>query len=425
MSQQDLIERDRAVIWHPFTQSGMEQDMLPVTRAKGASLYLNSGEELLDGISSWWCNLHGHGHPAIVEAARRQCEQLDHVLFAGCTHEPAVKLAERLLQQVPGQLRKVFYSDNGSTAVEVALKMAVQWWYNRGAQRSTIVALENSYHGDTFGAMAAGARGLFTKPFDSMLFQVKHIGTAGSDSDLTRLEDLCRRKEVAAFIFEPRVQGAGGMCMYSTDALNQYLAICKEHGVLCIADEVMTGFGRTGPLFASAELCPSPDIICLSKGLTNGSVPLAVTACSQEIFEGFISNDHSRTFFHGHTYTGNPIAAAIALASLELTLSEECSSARARIHNAHTEYARALRTIAGVNDVRLTGTILAFDLYDPGSGGYTSSIRNVAMKFFRDRGVLLRPLGNTFYCMPPYCITEEQLARIHTSMIDCARELAR
>jgi len=425
MSQQDLIERDRAVIWHPFTQSGMEQDMLPVARAKGASLYLNSGEELLDGISSWWCNLHGHGHPAIVEAARRQCEQLDHVLFAGCTHEPAVKLAERLLQKVPGQLRKVFYSDNGSTAVEVALKMAVQWWYNRGAQRSTIVALENSYHGDTFGAMAAGARGLFTKPFDSMLFQVKHIGTAGSDSDLTRLDVLCRRKEVAAFIFEPRVQGAGGMCMYSADALNQYLAICKEHGVLCIADEVMTGFGRTGPLFASAELCPAPDIICLSKGLTNGSVPLAVTACSQEIFEGFISNDHSRTFFHGHTYTGNPIAAAIALASLELTLSEECSSARARIHNAHTECARALRTIAGVNDVRLTGTILAFDLYDPGSGGYTSSIRNVAMKLFRDRGVLLRPLGNTFYCMPPYCITEEQLARIHTSMIDCARELAR
>lgn len=423
MSYKNLLERDHAVIWHPFTQSGMQQDMLPVMRAKGATLYLSSGEELLDGISSWWCNLHGHGHQAIVEAARKQCELLDHVLFAGCTHEPAVQLAERLLQNLPGKLGKVFYSDNGSTAVEVALKMGIQWWYNRGEQRTTIVALTDSYHGDTFGAMAAGARGLFTKPFDSMLFQVEHISTAGSDNDVARLADLCQKKEVAAFIFEPRVQGAGGMCMYSHDVLMRYIAICKQHDILCIADEVMTGFGRTGPLFASSQLYPAPDIVCLSKGITNGSIPLAVTACSQEIFEGFLSNDHSRTFFHGHTYTGNAIAAAIALTSLELTLSQECTAARARIQRAHAECASVLKTIPGVSDVRLAGTILAFDLHDPASRGYTSSIRDVAMKFFRKQGVLLRPLGNTFYCMPPYCTTDEQLAQIHTSMVDCAKEL--
>jgi adenosylmethionine-8-amino-7-oxononanoate aminotransferase len=424
MSRNDLLARDRAAVWHPFTQSGMEQDMLDIARAKGASLFLTSGEELLDGISSWWCNIHGHGHPALIQAATRQFETLDHVLFAGCTHEPAVQLAERILQITPGELSKVFYSDNGSTAVEVALKMAVQWWYNRGERRSTIVALEDSYHGDTFGAMAAGARGLFTKPFDPMLFEVKHISTQCSQADLGLVEELCRTKQLAAFIFEPLVQGAGGMRMYSPEVLNRYTEICKQYGVLCIADEVMTGFGRTGPLFASSTISAPPDIVCLSKGLTNGSVPLAITACTEAVFQGFISADHSRTFFHGHTYTGNPIAAAIALASLELSVSDDCTKVRNRIHNAHIACAHRLRSVPGVTAVRTTGTILAFDVSESGNRGYVSSIRDRALKFFRNKGVLLRPLGNVVYCMPPYCITEAELARIHESILEFASAIA-
>jgi adenosylmethionine-8-amino-7-oxononanoate aminotransferase len=425
MAPKNLLERDKAVIWHPFTQSGMEQPMIEVAQAKGASLFLSTGEEVLDGISSWWCNLHGHGHPAIVAAATEQLQTLDHVLFAGCTHEPAVQLAERLLTALPGKLSKVFYSDNGSTAVEVALKMAIQWWFNQGQTRTTIIALEDSYHGDTFGAMAAGARGLFTKPFDQMLFDVRRISTAGAPEDLEQLETLCASGAAAAFIFEPLVQGAGGMRMYDPAVLNRYVEICKKRGVFCIADEVMTGFGRTGPLFASSVLDQAPDLICLSKGLTNGSVPLAITACSEDIFQGFVSADYSRTFFHGHTYTGNPVAAAIALASLTLSVSDDCTRSRTRIHDAHQSCASVLRDIPGVSSARVTGTILAFDLTDTNSGGYTSSIRNAAMKFFLQHGVLLRPLGNIVYCMPPYCTTDSELARIHEQIIHFARTRAR
>lgn len=421
MTDSTLTQRDRAVIWHPFTQSSINDDMLEVSRAAGASLLLSSGETLIDGISSWWCNLHGHGHPSLIRAASEQFATLDHVLFAGCTHEPAVGLAERLLQILPGNLSKVFYSDNGSTAVEVALKMALQWWHNQGKPRTRVVALEHSYHGDTFGAMAAGARGLFTEPFDDMLFSVERISTAGSQKDIERLRTLCETESIGAFIFEPLVQGAGGMRMYDAAVLSRYVDICKQYEIPCIADEVMTGFGRTGPLFASSLIQNTPDIVCISKGLTNGSIPLAITACSDKIFQGFVSSDYSKTFFHGHTYTGNPIAAAIALASLELTLSDGCLTARERIHQAHRACASELTHIPSVSDVRITGTILAFDIVDRKNQGYLSSVKQRAMKFFRQRGVLLRPLGNVVYCMPPYCTTPRELETIHSSMVDFAR----
>lgn len=415
-----LSARDRSVIWHPFTQTGLAHEPLVVTHAEMSKLFLDTGEALIDGISSWWCNLHGHGHPKLAQAAFEQFKTLDHVLFAGCTHQPAIELAERLISILPGTFSKVFYSDNGSTAVEVALKMAVQWWHNQGQRRSKIIALENSYHGDTFGAMAAGARGIFTKPFDPMLFSVEHISTQGSAADLQRLKKLCQTGDVAAFIFEPRVQGAGGMNIYADSTLNAYVDICKEFGVLTIADEVMTGFGRTGPLFASSVLSRSPDLICLSKGLTSGSVPLSVTACSSAIFDGFTSPDHSRTFFHGHTYTGNPIACAIALASLELTTSAACSQARAMIEEGHKECAKRLAKLASVENVRVAGTILAFDISSRSSDGYTSSARDEAMAFFRSKGVLLRPLGPIVYCMPPYCITKGELDTIHSAIIEFA-----
>jgi adenosylmethionine-8-amino-7-oxononanoate aminotransferase len=420
MLKSDLITRDRSVIWHPFTQSALQQSPLAISEAHGAWLHLETGERLLDGISSWWCNLHGHGHPALVAAATEQFQKLDHVLFAGCTHEPAVSLAEQLLAILPQGLSKIFYSDNGSTAVEVALKLAIQFWHNRGESKRTIAALKGSYHGDTFGAMAAGARSLFSKPFDPLLFDVKHFSTCAEDDELSSFETLCRSGSVAAFIFEPHVQGAGGMNVYDLVNLERYLAICREHDVLCIADEVMTGFGRTGPLFASSGLQHAPDLICLSKGLTSGSIPLAVTACSERVFEEFVSSDYSRTFFHGHTYTGNPIACAVAIASLSLTLSDECTAARARIEAAHKDCIATLTELPCVENARVAGTILAFDYRDPHAAGYLSNVKAKAMDFFQKRGVLLRPLGNVIYTMPPYCVQTEDLALLHEALVDFA-----
>lgn len=408
-----LIERDRNAIWHPFTQAGMYQEPLLIRAAQGTKLTLDDGRELIDGISSWWCNIHGHGHPALVEAASRQFSTLDHVLFAGCTHEPAITLAEGILSALPEGFSKVFFSDNGSTAVEAGIKLAVQYWSNQGERRNRIIALTDSYHGDTFGAMAAGARGIFSAPFDTMLFEVDRVSTRGGVADIEQFERLCAQKHVAAFIFEPSVQGAGGMIMYDNAILERYREICRRHAVLTIADEVMTGFGRTGPLFASSALTTPPDIICLSKALTSGSLPLALTVCSERIADAFISSDHSRTFFHGHTYTANPIACAVANASLSLTRSDECSAARARVEAAHNRCASHLAQHSSIENVRIRGTILAFDVRTGDHTGYTSSISRSAGAFFRSRGVLLRPLGNVVYFMPPYCITDSELNLAH------------
>jgi adenosylmethionine-8-amino-7-oxononanoate aminotransferase len=403
----------------------MHQEPLLIKAAKGTKLILDDGRELIDGISSWWCNIHGHGHPALVEAASRQFSTLDHILFAGCTHEPAITLAEGILAALPRGFSKVFFSDNGSTAVEAAIKLAVQYWSNQGERRNRIIAFTDSYHGDTFGAMAAGARGIFSAPFDTMLFEVDRVSTQGNPDEIERFEQWCEEKQVAAFIFEPSVQGAGGMVMYDNAVLDRYREICRKHEVLTIADEVMTGFGRTGPLFASSTLTTPPDVICLSKAITSGSLPLALTVCSQRVAEAFISPDHSRTFFHGHTYTANPIACAVANASLALTLSDECSAARARIESAHTQCAECLRSYSVLDNVRVRGTILAFDVRTGDQAGYTSTISRSAGAYFRARGVLLRPLGNVVYFMPPYCVTDSELNHAHTLMEEFAAQVAR
>ena len=417
-----LREREAEVIWHPFTQSGMEVTPLSVVAAEGSNLILEDGRKIIDGISSWWCNTHGHGHPELVKAAAKQFATLDHVMFAGFTHEPAVALAEALLKVLPQGFAKVFFSDNGSTACEVALKLALQFWSNQGlSKRRRIIALDGGYHGDTFGAMAVGARGPFSAPFDSMLFEVERVSIDDGEAALAHMRSLCESEEIAAFIFEPLVQGAGGMRMYDAALLDSYMAIAHEYGVLSIADEVMTGFGRTGALFASESLLLSPDIICLSKGLTAGSLPLAVTVCTQEIFERFISSDHSRTFFHGHTYTANPIACAVALVALNLTVAPECEAARKRIEHLHREAAEELSRIGYIENARVCGTILAFDLNMGDVPGYMSNIARQAFQFFIERGLLIRPLGNVVYCMPPYCITEGELASIYHAMRDfCA-----
>jgi adenosylmethionine-8-amino-7-oxononanoate aminotransferase len=321
-----------------------------------------------------------------------------------------------LCEVVPHGFQRVFYSDNGSTAIEVAIKLAVQRARHRGERRVKFLALEGAYHGDTFGAMAVGARSIFSAPFDEMLFSVEFLSIRGDDRDMERAELACRGGDVAGFIFEPLVQGAGGMRMYGADVLDRYAALVRHHGGVVIADEVMTGFGRTGELFASGEMEIPPDIICLSKGLTSGTLPLAVTMCREELFGEFISNDHSRTFFHGHTYTANPIACAVALASLDLTVSDQCRTARARISAAHEAFAARLHKMGCVDDPRAKGTIVACNLRTSEAGGYLNTAAQRAREFFIERGVLLRPLGDVLYCMPPYCVSDGELAAIYDAV---------
>ncbi len=417
----NLVVRDAAVVWHPFTQVELADPPLPVAAARGTRLILEDGTQLIDGVSSWWCNIHGHGHPELIRAAATQMEELDHVIFAGFTHEPAVSLAEELTAVLPHRFDKVFFTENGSSAVEVALKIAVQYWHNQGQHRTRIVALDHSYHGDTFGAMAAGARGIFARPFEEMLFGVERLSTEGTERDLATCRSLCASGQAAAFIFEPGVQGAGGMRMYSPAVLDSYLEVFREHGVLCIADEVMTGFGRTGPLFACSELQNAPDIICLSKGLTGGTLPLAVTACRNQVFDAFRSREPAHTFFHGHTYTANPIACAVARASLRLTLNPQCTARRDHIAQRHTALLARLAEFPHISDPRASGTILAFDVRVSLERGYTSSISQLAQRFFRERGVLIRPLGSVVYFMPPYCISDEELDAVYAALIEFCR----
>ncbi|WP_234736486.1 adenosylmethionine--8-amino-7-oxononanoate transaminase [Tellurirhabdus bombi] len=411
-----LQERDKKVIWHPFTQMKTALPPIPIVRGEGTMLYTEDGRTFIDAISSWWVNLHGHAHPYIAEKVAAQLTTLEHVIFADFTHNPAVELAERLLPLLPANQAKVFYSDNGSTAVEVALKMAFQYWHNIGKPRTKVIALEDAYHGDTFGAMAVGGRSAFTAPFVPFLFDVEYIPAPipGREEEvLARFESLLD-ENVAAFIFEPLVQGAGGMVMYEPEILTKLIQAAQKKGVLAIADEVMVGFGRTGKLFASHYLTDvKPDLMCLSKGLTGGTMALGVTTCSEQIYEAFLSADKHKTLFHGHSFTANPLACTAALASLDLTLSEATKTAIQWLADRHQTFAKQLVQHPVVRHVRQRGTILAFDLHLGGETSYFNNIRDVAYAFLLERGVLMRPLGNVLYLLPPYCITEEQLTFVY------------
>jgi adenosylmethionine-8-amino-7-oxononanoate aminotransferase len=378
------------------------------------------GRILIDGISSWWVNLHGHAHPAVARAIALQARRLEQVIFAGFTHAPAETLATRLCQILPGGMTRIFFSDDGSTSVEVALKIALQYWHNLGRPRKTIVALDGAYHGDTFGAMAAGARGLFSTPFDRHLFKVARLPFPSAEnlaSATRRLDRLLSSGQVAAFIYEPLVQGSAGMRIYPAASLAALLGRAKAAGVPCIADEVMTGFGRTGTLFASQQVGPSPDLICLSKGLTGGFLPMGLTAVSQKIFRAFDSARPERTFWHGHSYTANPLACAAALASLDLLLSKQSRDARTRLASTFGEWASALAEHPAVENARHLGCILAFEVKSP-EGGYLSPIRERLEKAFLDRGVLLRPLGNTVYVLPPYVVTSGELKKVWKAIVE-------
>lgn len=414
-------------VWHPFTQHGLQPEMLPIASAEGAWLVMSDGRRILDGIASWWVVTHGHCHPRIVRAIEDQARRLDQVIFAGFTHEPAETLARGLIDVAPAGLAHVFFSDSGSTSVEVALKMALGYWRNIGEQRQRIVALEHGYHGDTVGGMSVGARGVFSAAYEPLLFDVVRIPfpAAGREqATIDAFDAACAAAPVAALILEPLILGAGGMLIYETSVLRELKRVAAAHGALLIADEVMTGWGRTGKLFACDKAGVSPDILCLAKGITGGSLPLAATLCTSPIFEAHRSTDRAKTFFHSSSYTANPIACAAAVANLEVWRSEPVAERIAMLAAAHTERLAPFRADARFANVRQLGAIAALDLEVPETG-YLASVGPRLMQLFIDRGVLLRPLGNTIYVMPPYCITPAELDLVYSAIAAAPDALAR
>jgi adenosylmethionine-8-amino-7-oxononanoate aminotransferase len=402
-------------IWHPFTQHGLGEPIPLVERAAGALLHTRDGATMIDAISSWWVTTHGHCHPRIMAAIAEQAQKLDQLIFAGWTHEPAETLAVGLIAIMPESLTRVFFSDSGSTSVEVALKMALGYWAARDEPRHRIVVMEHSYHGDTIGAMSVGARGVFNRTYEPLLFDVGRIPfpAAGAEqTTLDALEALCREGDTAALIVEPLILGAGGMLVYPPHVLAAMHAICAAHGVLFIADEVMTGWGRTGTLLACEQANVVPDILCLSKGLTGGSLPLAVTMASEAVFEAHWSTDRARMFFHSSSYTANPIACAAACANLAVWREEPVRDRIATLAAMQAERLDMLGRYCHFDNPRTLGTIAALDLKSGEAAGYLDTLAPRLMAFFQTRGVLLRPLGNTVYVMPPYCITREQLGQV-------------
>ena len=438
-----LAERDAEVVWHPFTQHQTAPFSIPIVRGEGAYLYDDSGKKYIDAISSWWVNLHGHSHSYIAQKVLEQFAKLEQVIFAGFTHEPAVRLAERLLEILPKNQAKIFYSDNGSTAVEVALKMAIQYFHNQGfTKKRKVIAFENGYHGDTFGTMAVGAKSAFNAPFEGFLYETIYLPVPINGQEEHSLETMKNlmesADEIACFIFEPLIQGAGGMVMYEPEILEQLLQLAKQNGVLTIADEIMTGFGRTGKLFATDYIETKPDILCLSKGLTGGAMALGVTSCTQEIYNAFLSEDRRKTLFHSHSFTANPLACTAGLASLDLLLTDETNDKILKINELHNKFRGRMRyaptdvaavfgngvshTPVSLNDskhnIRIKGTILAIEIQTAEGTSYFNNIRDVAYQFFIEKGILIRPLGNVIYLLPPYCISEKDLEY----MYDCIEE---
>ena len=401
-------------VWHPFTQHAVQPDAIPIARGEGAWLETADGRRIFDAISSWWVVTHGHRHPRIVQAIKDQAERLDQVIFAGFTHEPAERLARLLVAMTPPGLDYVFFSDSGSTSVEVALKMALGFWRNRGERRSRILTLEGAYHGDTIGGMSVGERGVFNAPYDPLLFDVERIPFPAAGREQATLDAItaaCGNAGVAALIVEPLILGAGGMLIYPPWVLTEMKRICEAHGVLLIADEVMTGWGRTGTRFACEQAGVTPDIACYSKGLTGGSLPLAVTLCRAAIFDAHYSTDRSKTFFHSSSYTANPIACAAACANLEIWQDEPVMERIAAIARAHTRGLDRFRVDARFANVRQIGSIAALDIVTD-DAGYLAGIGPRLYDNFLRRGLLVRPLGNTIYLMPPYCSTPQELERV-------------
>ena len=430
-----LVDRDLARLWHPYTQMQTAPPPIPVVRGEGVYLYTEDGRRILDGISSWWVNIHGHSHPKLNEALARQARELEHVIFAGFTHRPAVELAERLVEVLPEGLHRIFYSDDGSTAVEVALKMAYQYWSNRGEpERRLFVSLEFAYHGDTVGTMSVSEESVFTKAFEALLFRVARadapycyrcpLGLERSNCAidcLGSLEQILREEKgrVAGVIVEPMLQAAGGMIVWPREFLTGVRKLCDQHKTLLIADEVMTGFGRTGRMFACEHGPVRPDIACLSKGLSAGYLPLAATVATDDVYEAFLSDDRKKTFFHGHSFTANPLGCAVGLASLDIFREEGTLQRIAALEKQLRVGLEPMRSLNCVDDVRIIGGVGIVELAE--GDGNLSDIGPRLYREFLERGLLLRPLGNVLYFMPPYVITEEETNRVIEQMGEVLR----
>jgi adenosylmethionine-8-amino-7-oxononanoate aminotransferase len=409
-------------VWHPFTQHALEPPMKRITKTQGAYLVDEDGNHVLDAISSWWVVTHGHRHPVIMEAIRAASERYDQLIFAEYTHAPAEELAEGLIAVAPPGLAYVFYSDSGSTSVEVALKMALGFFHNRGEKRNRIVVMEHSYHGDTIGTMSTGERGVFNAAYEQLLFAVDKLPfpAAGQEQEtLNVFERLCRSGDVAALLIEPLVVGAGGMKLFPSCVLSHLKTIAEHHGVLLIADEVMTGWGRTGTVFACEQAVITPDILCTSKGLTGGALPLAATLCAAEIFEAHLSTDRRKTFFHSSSYTANPIACAAAVANLAVWRDEPVQARIDALADMHRERLARFACDPRFENVRQLGTIAALDL-KAAAGGYLAEVGPKLRAFFRQRNLLIRPLGNVIYLMPPYCVTATELDSAYEAIDEAA-----
>ncbi len=425
----NLAERDSKLLWHPFTQKLKDEYPIAIHKAQGCYLYAENGQTYLDLISSWWVNLHGHAHPEIAAAIHQQALQLEHVLFAGFTHAPAVTLCEELSNLLPQELTRFFFSDNGSTAVETALKMAYQYWWNKDeAQRTLFLCFEGGYHGDTFGAMSVGAYCNFHSPFNAFFFEVLGIpfsNTWDQDDDLSQKENAAlavldehlknKADKIAAIILEPLVQGASGMRFCRPAFINQVIDKVRAQGILVIFDEVMTGFGRTGSYFAFEQTQCIPDFLCLAKGLSGGFLPLALTVTREFIYEAFLGENLNYTFAHGHSYTANPLACAAAKASLKILTSPSTMTALQAIKAAHQQGLSYLNDrCSNIQHSRVLGTIAAFEI----DGHYSQSINAYLKQESLAKGLLLRPLGSTLYLLPPYCISAEELRQAYAKIAE-------
>ncbi|CAM1342862.1 adenosylmethionine--8-amino-7-oxononanoate transaminase [Tenacibaculum aestuarii] len=412
-----LTERDKKHLWHPLKQHQTHPNSLGIVKAKGCILTDEHGNEYIDAISSWYTCMFGHCNDYITSRVYQQMQTLDQIMFSDFTHEPAVKLSEELIKILPENQNRIFFNDNGSTAVEAGIKMALQYYFNKGEKRSTFIAFEDGFHGDTFGAMSVSGLSVYNGPFEDFLMDIQRIPVPNGENNnliAEQLQKIISENKVAGFIYEPLVQGAAGMKIHQAEDLDKILAICKKNDILTIADEVMTGFGKTGNNFASDEITTKPDIMCLSKALTAGLVPMSITSCAEEIYTAFLDNDISKGFFHCHTYSANPIACSAALASIELLQTQEIQNNIQSIERSNKAFAEKIENHPKVNSTRCKGVILAIDL-NTNSGRY-GTLRDQLLKSFMDEGIFLRPLGNTVYIQPPYVITQEQLEKIYTTI---------
>ena len=419
-----LQERDKKHLWHPLKQHQLNPESLAIVKAKGCILTDEKGNEYIDAISSWYTCVFGHCNDFITSRVYEQMQQLDQVMFSDFTHEPAVQLSEELIKILPEGQNRIFFNDNGSTAVEASIKMALQYYFNKGEKRSTFIAFEDGFHGDTFGAMSVSGLSVYNGPFEDFLMDVKRIPVPNGENEeeiLSQLKEYITQFDIAGFIYEPLVQGAAGMKIHDADGLNAILSFCKSQGVLIIADEVMTGFGKTGKNFASDYIETKPDVICLSKALTAGLIPMAITSCTEEIYEAFLSNDIAKGFFHCHTYSANPVACSAALAGIELLQTKEIQESIQQISEAHVSFEKRIKDHPKVKSTRHIGIIFALDLNTKTEryGG----LRDKLLKFFMNRGVFLRPLGNTIYIQVPYVITKEELLKVYLTIEEALNAL--